>query len=88
MFYLYILESEFDQSFYIGSTENLENRVNEHNFGNTRFTKRKRPWKVIYFEEYKTRGEAIKRERYLKRLKSRKYINYLIVRARSSTVEQ
>jgi putative endonuclease len=80
MFYIYILQSELDWSFYIGFTENIESRVYEHNFGRTGYSKSKRPWKLIYSEEFGTRTEAIKRERYLKKLKSRRYIEKLVAK--------
>ena len=71
MFYTYILKSEKDKSYYIGSTSNLTNRLREHNFGNTHYTKLKRPWVLIYSEEFSTRGLAILREKKLKGLKNR-----------------
>ena len=71
MFFVYILQSALDKSFYIGFSSNLENRLREHNYGRTGYTKKKRPWKLVYFEEYKTINEAVKREKYLKRLKSK-----------------
>jgi len=78
MFYLYIIQSKRDRGYYIGSTGNIAKRLNEHNFGNTRYTKNKRPWELIYQEEYMTRSGAVTREKYLKRMKSKKYIDKLI----------
>lgn len=78
MYYVYLLESEVDGSFYIGYTSNVKNRLWEHNFGRTRYTKLKRPWKIVYKEEFISRGEAVKRERYLKSLKSRKFLEKII----------
>jgi len=78
MYFVYIIRSELDSSFYIGYSRDLFNRIREHNFGRTRYTSLKRPWTLVYKEEYKTRKEAYTRERYLKSLKSKKYLNYLI----------
>ncbi len=78
MYYVYLLESEVDGSFYIGYTSNVKNRLWEHNFGRTRFTKLRRPWRLIYQEEFDTRGEAIKREKYLKKVKNNKYLKKII----------
>lgn len=78
MFYLYILQSRKDKSYYIGTTSNLTNRVNEHNFGNTNYTKLKRPWILLYSEKYPTRGLAVLREKQLKRLKSRFVLEKII----------
>lgn len=78
MYYLYILQSDFDNSYYIGHSSNIEDRLMEHNLGRTRYSKSKRPWQLKYVEKYNTKAEAIKRELYLKRLKSKKYLENLI----------
>lgn len=85
MFYIYILKSQKDNSYYIGLTQDIDKRVNEHNFGKTRYTSLKRPWRLVYKEKFNTMSEAVKRERYLKKMKSKKYLEFLITRARSST---
>ena len=77
-FFTYILYSELRDRYYIGSTENIERRLERHNQGATKSTKSGRPWKVVYNEEYQTKSEAIKRELYIKRMKSRSYIESLI----------
>ncbi len=59
MFSLYILQSEADNSYYIGHTKNREQRLWEHNFGRTGYSSKKRPWKLIYFEEYSTKKRSI-----------------------------
>ncbi|MBM2820908.1 MAG: hypothetical protein HW405_668 [Candidatus Berkelbacteria bacterium] len=69
MYYVYILRSLKDGKHYIGSTDNLERRINEHNAGKTMSLKRRLPLKIIYQEEYFTRIEAIKREKNIKRYK-------------------
>ena len=66
-YWIYILESIRDSSHYVGSTEkNVEDRLQRHNKGDYRYTKGYCPWKVIYSEPFKSRSEAIKRERFLK----------------------
>jgi putative endonuclease len=74
----YILQSEKDFSYYIGSTEDLEARIVKHNKGYSRYTKAKRPWKIVYNEEYKTLSEAKRREYYMKSLKSKIAIEKII----------
>jgi putative endonuclease len=69
-FYVYILKSQKDQSFYIGYTTDLIARVKEHNEGFTRYTKLKRPWDLVYSEEFETKKEALIRERFLKKQKN------------------
>jgi len=63
---VYILKSLKFNHYYIGQTNNLDQRLARHNAGLEYWTKRYRPWSVIYKETYKTRQEATMRERYLK----------------------
>lgn len=74
------MESKKDGSYYIGQTADLSRRIKWHNMGNSRYTKNKIPWELKYVEEYDSRKEAVRREREIKRKKSRKYIKYLISR--------
>lgn len=78
MFYVYILQSKVDNSFYIGQTNDLDKRLVLHNEGLSKYTSRKRPWKVVYFEEYNTRTEAIQRERFLKKQRNSAFYKSLI----------
>ena len=78
MYLVYIMQSIKDSTFYIGHTKDIITRVNEHNYGRTGYTKFKRPWKLIYQEEYHTRGEAVIREKYLKSLKNLCYLKKII----------
>ncbi|MDT8324982.1 MAG: GIY-YIG nuclease family protein [Bacteroidota bacterium] len=78
MYYVYILESTSTGRFYVGSTHNIENRLQKHNAGHSRATKGYRPWRLIYCEEYPTRSDALKRESEIKRRKSRSYISSLL----------
>ncbi len=78
MFYVYILESKCDNSFYIGQTEDLEKRLDFHNQGLSKYTSRKIPWRIVYFEEYKMRTEALMRERFLKKQRNRDFYKSLI----------
>ena len=64
--FVYILKSLKDKSYYIGQTKNIQARLIKHNTGQSRFTKKKLPYKIIYVKSYKTRKEAIKREKEIK----------------------
>ena len=77
-FYTYLLQSQFDKSFYIGQTKNLEQRLILHNKGHTKSTMAKRPWKIVYFEVFDTRSEAIQRERFLKKQRNKAFYQRLI----------
>ena len=78
MYFTYILQSETSRRYYIGQTNNLKFRLNRHNENKVISTKNRGPWKIVYFEPYNTRSEAITREKYLKSLKSKKAIEQLI----------
>ena len=66
MYYVYILKSDIDGRLYKGMTNNLKERVDQHNLGQNRSTKGFRPWKLVYQEKYSTRLEARTREKYFK----------------------
>ena len=67
-FYVYILLCE-DGSFYTGYTKTLDLRVSQHMRGvGGRYTKLHRPTKLVYAEEFSTKKEAMKRERWIKKL--------------------
>jgi len=69
-YYVYILSSEKDGNFYVGQTSNIEKRLIAHNTGRVRSTRHRKPLKLVHFEEFRSRGEAMKRERWLKSLES------------------
>ncbi len=73
-FYAYVLFSESHQRFYKGHCENLDTRLKEHNLGKTKSDKAFRPWKMVYFEKFETRDEAIKREKYFKTAAGRRFL--------------
>ncbi len=70
-FFVYILKSESTGSSYVGHTSNLEKRLNEHNNGKNPSTRNKKPWKLVYKEEFPNRSRAVQREIYFKSIKGR-----------------
>ena len=78
MWYVYIIYSKKLDKYYTGYTDDLDWRIERHNQGWGRYTKKGIPWKLVYNEEYFTKTEALKREREIKKMKSRKYIEELI----------
>jgi putative endonuclease len=69
MYFLYILKSLTSDRSYIGSTQNLEERLKRHNRNAEKATKNRGPWRVIYLEQYSSRSEAVKREKEIKSYK-------------------
>src|SRR6056297_1726672 len=80
MYYTYILYSKSLDSYYIGSSKDVYKRLERHNRGHSKYTKRGIPWEMVYFKEYPSRSEAVKREYQLKKQKSRSYIEQLIAK--------
>jgi len=74
MFCVYILRSLKNGRNYTGSTNNIERRLKEHNFGESKYTRLTRPFVLIYKEEYQTRKEAVQRELFFKSGKGREWI--------------
>jgi len=69
MYKVYILKSLNKSRYYIGHTENLENRLLRHDNGKVKSTKFYRPWKLVHEEGYDTKSEAYKRELEIKSYK-------------------
>lgn len=64
MYYFYILRCK-DNSLYCGQTNNLERRVNEHNFDkkkSAKYLRSKKPVKLVYYEEFSSLRSALQRE--------------------------
>ncbi len=66
MYCVYILKSLSNSDIYIGSTGNLVKRVNHHNGGKVRATKGYRPWKLLEYQKFNSRSDAVRREKFLK----------------------
>jgi putative endonuclease len=78
MFFVYILKSLKDHRFYIGQTNNLEDRVRRHNEGRVVATKGRRPLILVRSEEFESRSEAVRRERELKSFKGNSRFRELV----------
>ena len=74
MYYIFILKSLVARKSYVGISDNIRRRLEEHNKGKGFYTKRYKPWKLIYKEEFSNRDEARKREKYLKSASGRRYL--------------
>jgi len=78
MYHTYIIYSEGIDRYYIGSTDDLQRRLNDHNTGRTPSTRLKGPWTLKWSRAFTTRSEAMAEEKRLKAKKSRTYLEYLI----------
>ena len=74
MFYTYLLQSKKNGTWYTGSTNDLRKRLKQHNDGKSTFTKRDRPYKLIYYEACMNEDDARSRELQLKAGLSKRYL--------------
>ena len=63
MHYVYLLKSKKNGRLYTGFTDDLRQRVEDHNSGKSSYTKNNRPYVLVYYEAYASRDDAQKRER-------------------------
>ena len=77
---VYVLRSTSSGYLYIGHTLDLHRRLAEHNRGDSRWTRNRGPWELVYCEIFLTRGEAMARERQLKSGQGRDWLRGLIHR--------
>ncbi len=66
MYYSYVLRSLKNGILYKGSSSDLSKRLNAHNGGELKYTSKHLPWELMIYEEFATRSEAIKREKWYK----------------------
>ncbi len=77
-FVVYIIYSPSLDQYYIGHTENLQDRIFRHKNSGSKSTKKANDWVLKFTEEFAVKSEAIKRELEIKSKKSRKYIEGLV----------
>lgn len=78
-FYVYVLESLKDNKRYIGYTNNLKKRIEEHNKGLSFSTMFRLPFKLIYFEGCLNQDDAKRREDYLKTTQGRRFLGLRLI---------
>ena len=84
MYTVYVLVND-KKRLYIGMTNSLKRRLKEHYSGRCRSTKGFRPYRLVFSENYSTREEARKKEKYLKSGFGREYLK-LLIRSRGGEV--
>jgi putative endonuclease len=77
-YFVYVIQSSKDHKFYIGSTANVEARLMYHNSGRQRSTRKRIPFHLVYTETFNAKGDALKREKYIKSLKGGEAFRRLI----------
>src|SRR6266705_3083111 len=72
--FTYVIFSISSNKYYTGSSHNPQLRLKLHNDGATKSTKSGIPWTIVYIETHPDKTSALKREKEIKKKKSRKYI--------------
>lgn len=70
----YILKSLEYNKTYVGHTADLDKRIKQHNNGNSTYTKRYMPWRVMHTETFIEESESIKKEKYFKTSAGRRWM--------------
>ncbi|MFA4937193.1 MAG: GIY-YIG nuclease family protein [Patescibacteria group bacterium] len=65
-YYVYILVSLLNGDIYVGSSADVQVRFRQHNQGKVKSTKGYRPWKLLKIQEYESRKDAIRGEKFYK----------------------
>ena len=84
MFYMYILKSDKDKDLYIGFTNDIEKRIEDHNSGKNISTRSRRPFKLLYYEAHISKEDALRRERYFKTAKGKTTLHQILRNSFSS----
>jgi len=78
MAFVYIIKSLVNDRYYIGSTNDLKRRINEHNKGVSKYTRLTKPFKLVFSQEYDSLEKARKIEYKLKKFKNREIIDRIV----------
>ena len=83
MYYVYVLWSKDDAKYYVGYTANLERRIDEHNTGKVYSTSRYSDEKLLFYEAFVSKEDAMRRERYFKTTKGKKSLGLILRNSRT-----
>ncbi|TRZ93559.1 GIY-YIG nuclease family protein [bacterium] len=86
MYYVYIVRSMKDDKHYIGYTNNIERRLQEHNRGKSKSVKHRGPFELVYHEGYVAKIEAVRREKQIKSYKGGEVFRKLLASTLSSSL--
>ena len=78
MYYTYVLQSLKDRKLYIGYTSDLRRRLQQHKFGGSISTKRRLPFRCIFYEAFISQDDAKRREGYFKTNKGKKALKLML----------
>jgi putative endonuclease len=76
-YYVYIIYSDLLEKHYVGSSENIERRLNAHNLGLSTYTSKANDWRIIYQTSLPAKTEALILERKIKKRGAKRYLEDL-----------
>jgi putative endonuclease len=77
-YYVYILKSQKNGSYYVGSSDNPKKRLLGHNLGRSIYTKRNLPYKLVFTQEVESLSKARLVETEIKKWKRKDFIEKII----------
>lgn len=77
-YYVYVLQSLKSDWIYVGSTSDLRHRFKSHNNGENSSTKSYAPFKLIFYEAYLNKKDALRREEYFKTTKGKTTLRVML----------
>jgi len=84
MYFVYVLVNKGTEKHYTGFTADLVQRLGQHNSGLTKSTKNRGQWELVHHEEFPSRAEAMRREKFLKSGQGRQELAKLLEKPRSA----
>lgn len=78
MWKVYVLKSKKSGKYYVGMSQDVDQRLKQHNSGKSKFTSGHIPWDLIYSEVCDTALQARMREKYLKSAAGKRFISKLL----------
>jgi putative endonuclease len=75
MWTVYVLRSLKSNYRYVGMAKQVDNRLEQHNAGKSKYTSGHRPWELVYQETFATSKEARAREKYFKTASGRRFLD-------------
>ena len=78
MYYTYVLKSLKDKKLYIGRSDDLKKRIDEHQKGKVDATRHRLPIELIFYEAFKNKADAIRRENYFKTTKGKRTLTIML----------
>lgn len=78
MYFVYVLQSLKDRKLYIGFTSNLKRRIEEHKTGGSNSTKKRLPFRLVFYEAFISKKDAQKREHYFKTTKGKRTLRLML----------